>query len=260
MSKEEKKEAPAAVVTGEIVSAERGPVLSLRENTFEALHRQARALAPSLLIPKSLRGATPQETQANILLVLAYGAELGLGAVASLAGIAVVNGRPFSESNTLAAVVRSSSKCLYLRCTESTPKAVTWETHRDGEPGPDRRTFTWEMAITALYTGKDTYKQHPIRMLSARALGWLLRDVYPELVKGMSTEAERDDAETPAPAPLRGVAGTKAAVQARLNTPVPKEELEFPMPERVPVSSEPDAAERAAILAQEMALEPGASG
>lgn len=241
--------------------------LSLRESTFEALHRQARALSPSSLIPKHLRGKDNTETLANVTLVLAYGAELGLGAVASLSGIAVVNGRPFAESQTLAAAVRASGHCLYLRRTECGQGKVTWETHRRGEPSPESRTFTWEQATKAGLSGRDTYKAHPERMLSARALGWLLRDVYPDVTKGLGTEAERDDYEQRATvtvlSPVSGVERAKEAAKAALQSrDVPAGTLAADAADAVGMSShalgavavngEPSEDEKAAIRAAEM--------
>lgn len=196
--------------------------LALRGDTFDELFRQAKALSPSSLIPKHLRGATAAETMANVTLVLAQGRELGLGPVASLSGIAVVNGRPFTESKTLAAVVRASGLCKSLRCVEQSDKAVTWETWRHGEPEPERRTFTMDMAKTAGLASRDTYKAHPQRMLSARALGWLLNDVYPECTKGVGTEADREDAvyrEAPVDPPAVGVAGLKTTLLKRKGEP-----------------------------------------
>lgn len=225
--------------------------LSLREDTFEALHRQARALSPSSLIPKHLRGKDDKETLANVTLVLAYGSELGLGAVASLSGIAVVNGRPFAESQTLAAAVRASGLCAYLKRVAASDKAVTWETQRIGDPSPEQRTFTWGMAEKAGLAGRDTYKAHPERMLSARALGWLLRDVYPDVTKGLGTEAEREDHEhrgtVVSVVPLSGVAGAKEAARRALEAKTASAGA------AEVANSEPDEAERAAILAGEMA-------
>lgn len=249
----------ADALEGEVVQAK--PMgLALRGETFEELRRQAVALSPSSLIPKHLRSQNKDEKQAqaetlaNVTLVLAYGAELGLGAVASLSGIAVVNGRPFAESQTLAAAVRASGFCLYLRRTECGQGKVTWETHRRGEPTPESRTFTWEQATKAGLSGRDTYKAHPERMLSARALGWLLRDVYPDVAKGVGTEAERED-EMYRAAPtleLSGVAGAKAAAQAALqasNILLDRSSSAGPMPI---TNGEPSEEEKAAILAAEM--------
>jgi hypothetical protein len=225
--------------------------LALKGDTFDDLHRQAKALSPSALIPKHLRGKDDKETLANVTLVLAYGRELGLGPIASLSGVAVVNGRPFAESQTLAAAVRASGECLYLRRTEASAQSVTWETHRRGEPTPDRRTFTMNMAQTAGLAGRDTYKQHAERMLSARALGWLLRDVYPDVTKGMGTEVEREDAlyraEAEPPPPV-GVAGLKATLLKRHDV----QQAATPEPAREPLPmSHPDA---------EPPDEPGANG
>lgn len=240
----------------EVVEARPQAALALREDTFEALHRQARALAPSTFIPKHLRGPTKEETLANVTLVLAYGAELGLGAIASLSGIAAVNGRPFAESQTLAAAVRASGHCLYLTRTQASEKSVTWETHRRGEPKPDSRTFTWEQATKAGLAGRDTYKAHPERMLSARALGWLLRDVYPDVTKGVGTEVEREDEETlrPRVEVVGGVAGAKAAVAKQL-------EAKTASTVAHEASGEIGPEEQAQILARELAMgEPGANG
>lgn len=241
-------------IEGEVVHTK--PMgLALRGETFEDLRRQAVALSPSSLIPKHLRGQRPEETLANVTLVLAYGAELGLGAVASLSGIAVVNGRPFAESQTLAAAVRASGLCLYLRRTEAAGGKVTWETHRRGDPAPESRTFTWEMAGKAGLNGRDTYKAHPERMLSARALGWLLRDVYPDVVRGVGSEAEREDeALRAAPAPtLTGIAGAKENARKALEATTPST--------HAAEVGEMSEAEKAEILAQEKALaEPGSEG
>jgi hypothetical protein len=196
--------------------------LPLLAQSFGELHRQARALAPSALIPKGLRGGNIEETLANVTLVLAYGREVGLGPVASLSGIAVVNGRPFAESQTLAALVRASGHCRYLRRVESSKTSVTWETWRVGEPQPERRTFSMADAQAAGLAGRDTYKAHPERMLGARALGWLLRDVYPDVAKGLGTEAEREDAQyadAPPPVvveqPAKGVEGLKSTLKKK---------------------------------------------
>jgi hypothetical protein len=237
----------------EVVQA-RPAGLALRGDTFEDLRRQAVALSPSSLIPKHLRSQSKEETLANVTLVLAYGAELGLGAVASLSGIAVVNGRPFAESQTLAAAVRASGLCLYLRRSECAQGKVTWETHRRGDPAPESRTFTWEMAGKAGLNGRDTYKAHPERMLSARALGWLLRDVYPDVVKGVGSDAEREDEALryAAPAVPAGVAGAKSVVKAHL-------EAKTASADSSEIAQwEPDATEKAAILAKEN--EPGSDG
>lgn len=186
MSTENKPEDTRITVSGPL------PLLAA---SFDELHRQSKALAPSALIPKGLRGKDEKETLANVTLVLAYGREVGLGPIASLSGIAVVNGRPFAESSTLAALVRASGHCSYLRRTKSTKDSVTWETWRKGDPQPESRTFTMQDAQVAGLAGRDTYKAHPERMLGARALGWLLRDVYPDITKGLGTEAEREDAQ-----------------------------------------------------------------
>lgn len=216
--------------------------LALKGDTFDELFRQAKALSPSSLIPKHLRGKDNAETLANVTMVLAQGRELGLGPVASLSGIAIVNGKPFVESKTLAAVVMASGKAKYLRRVESSPKSVTWETWRHGAPEPERRTFTMEDAQRAGLSGRDTYKQHPERMLSARSLGWLLNDVYPDETRGMGTETEREDAVCraaveAAPPPV-GVAGLKATLLKRQDTPqdVTPEPTREPLP-----ASHPDA-------------------
>lgn len=229
--------------------------LPLLGESFDELHRQAKALAPSTLIPKHLRGPDQATTLANVTIVLAYGRELGVGPIAALGGIAVVNGRPFAESQLLAGVVRNSGQCLYLRRLEATPASVTWETHRVGDPAPERRTFTWQDAVKCGYDKKDTYQQHPVRMLSARALGWLCRDVYPDVCKGLGTEAERIDYEQevlgPPPAPKSGGELLRERI-VRANPQL------APPP---PATPEPDEEEAAAIRAQEQALaEPGSAG
>lgn len=242
-----------------IQKVEKAPLPLLGE-TFEDLHRQARALAPSTLIPKHLKVIANGKvddvaTLANVTIVLAYGRELGIGPVAALGGIAVVNGKPFAESRTLAAVVRASGLAHYLTCKESTATSCTWETHRKGEPDPVKKTFTWQMAVRAGYDKKETYQQHPEKMLSARALGWLCNDVYPDLCKGLGTEAERmdyeDDLRGPPPAPKSGSELLRQTIVR--NNP----QLSPPPP-----TATPDAPEDPAYVAahEQAAMEPGSNG
>ena len=67
------------------------------------------------------------------------------------------------------------------------------EVKRKGRPTPSRAAFGWKDAKLAGLTGKDTYKQHPGRMLKARARAFALRDAFPDVLCGILSTDEAHD-------------------------------------------------------------------
>lgn len=156
------------------------------KNIDEAL-RLAEMLAKSDLVPKDF-----QNKPGNILVAVQWGSELGLQPLQSMQNIAVINGRPSLWGDSVIAIVKASPLCEYI-VEETTDTQSTCKVKRRGEP-EQFRTFTMDDAAKAGLKGKSgTWTQYPKRMLQMRARSWALRDVFPDVLRGMPIAEELMD-------------------------------------------------------------------
>jgi hypothetical protein len=171
-------------------------------------------------VPKSLRGK-PAETAACIL----AGREIGIGPMESLQKIHVVDGRPSLSAELMRSLVlRAGHEIRYPVLTDD---KVVAEGRRSGSE--DWTTVTWTMkdAQRIGVGGKQTWKQFPRQMLSARATSELCRLLFPDALGGISVTPEEladEQAERPA----------KPVTITRQQAPAPMAEPE-PTPEPEPV-------------------------
>lgn len=178
-------------------------------NLAEAM-RFAELLASSSMVPQAFQGKP-----ANVLLAIAWGKEIGLGALQALQNIAVIQGRPTLWGDAALALVRGHPACAGVReGTEGEGDARHgWcEVTRRGEQ-PQRRTFSVADAKRAGLWGKSgPWQQYSDRMLQLRARGFAIRDVFPDALRGVVlAEEAQDEPETPrfventATDPLKGI-------------------------------------------------------
>lgn len=180
---------------------------SLAPQNLEEAFKFAEILSKSKLVPKDFEG-----NQGNILVAIQWGAELGLQPMQAMQNIAVINGRPSLWGDSVIALVKASPLCEYV-VEDVTDTAATCRVKRRGEP-EQVRTFTTEDAKKAgLYGKQGPWTQYPKRMMQMRARSWALRDVFPDVLRGMPVAEELMDMPverdvTPAPAPQQPVATT----------------------------------------------------
>ena len=107
-------------------------------------------------------------SEAQAIVKVMAGAELGLPPFASIAGIHFINGKPALGSNVVATLVKNDPRYDY-RIDECNNKicAINW--FEDGKL-VGVSTFTMEEANAAGITGKPTWKAYPSDMLFARAI------------------------------------------------------------------------------------------
>ena len=150
-----------------------------------------RMAANSLFVPKDLRGK-PED----IALAAIHGAELGLGPMQAIQSIAVINGRPSVWGDVALALVRGSGLCetVYEGIEGDGDKRVGFcEVCRKGER-PQRREFSVTQAKQAGLWGKaGPWQAYADRMLQLRARGFALRDVFPDVLRGLVTAEEAGD-------------------------------------------------------------------
>jgi len=157
----------------------------LSPKTFEQALTFANYLADSDMVPKDFKGKP-----GNCLIAMQWGMEVGLKPLQALQGIAVINGRPRLWGDALIALVRSSPLCEYIN--EEMDKAGTaiCRAKRKGE-AEQTRTFSDADAKTAGLAGKQgPWMTSPKRMKQLRARAFALRDVFPDVLKGMPMAEE----------------------------------------------------------------------
>jgi hypothetical protein len=136
-------------------------------------------------------------SQEAALLIMATGAELGIPATTALRAVHIVKGKPILSSDLIVALcLKRTDLCEYFICVESTAQQATYETKRSGVPTPTRNTFTIEDAQRAkLGVGNpdSNWGKYPKAMLRHRAAAELARQVYPDIVLGLYSEAEEEE-------------------------------------------------------------------
>lgn len=144
----------------------------------------ARDIAPTDFVPKALRG-----NAAAVTACILAGRELGLGPMASLQNIFVIEGTPALRAQMMRALVLAHGHSY--RISEWTAqRCVMWGTRlgTNQEQGPAE--FTMDDARRAHLDRKPVWQAYPSDMLLARATAKLCRSVFADALAGMSYAAE----------------------------------------------------------------------
>lgn len=162
---------------------------TLTPTSFTEAIKFAETLSRSDIVPKDFKG-----NAGNILVAIQWGLELGLQPMQAMQNIAVINGRPSLWGDSVIALVKGSSLCEYIYETVDNGVA-TCRVKRKGEE-EQVRIFTMEDAKLAGLLGKQgPWSQYPKRMLQMRARAFALRDVFPDVLKGMPIAEEIQDTQ-----------------------------------------------------------------
>lgn len=141
-------------------------------------------LADSSLVPKDFQGKA-----GNVLVAIQWGMEIGLKPLQAMQNIAVINGRPSLWGDAVIALARSSPACEYIIESQTATEA-TCRVKRRGEP-EQVRTFSMVDAKLAGLAGKQgPWAQYPKRMMQMRARAFAIRDVFPDVLKGLPVAEE----------------------------------------------------------------------
>lgn len=159
----------------------------LSPQTFDQALTFSQYLADSDMVPKDYKGKP-----GNCLIAMQWGAEVGLKPLQALQNLAVINGRPALWGDSVIAIVRASPLCEYVIETDDGHTA-TCKVKRRGEP-EQIRTFSVDDARAAGLAGKQgPWTQFPKRMRQMRARAFALRDVFPDVLRGVNIAEEARD-------------------------------------------------------------------
>ncbi|UUC95452.1 recombinase RecT [Comamonas sp. C11] len=170
----------------------------LSPQTFDQALTFSQYLADSDLVPKDFKGKP-----GNCLIAMQWGSELGLKPLQSLQNLAVINGRPALWGDAVIALVMASPVCEYVTEDDDGETAFC-RVKRKGAP-EQVRSFSMDDARKAGLAGKQgPWTQYPKRMRQMRARAFALRDVFPDVLRGMPIAEELQDIPTDTPAASHG--------------------------------------------------------
>lgn len=153
-------------------------------------------LSNSGLVPTTYRGK-----KNDVLVALLKGAEIGLSPMSAIDSICVINGRAVLWGDAPLALVKNSGKLASIKesCTGSiadkTFKATCHVKAKDGHE--QEHVWTYARAEKAGLIKKDSiaWEKYPERMLQLKARAWCLRDVFPEVLKGLGIQEDLEGVE-----------------------------------------------------------------
>lgn len=158
---------------------------------YETGWRLAKAIVAANMQPKSFGNG--QQATCACFVAMQAGAEIGLSPMQSIQNIAVINGKPGIYGPAALALVEASGKLTDLEEMvegQGDQRAAVIVITRVGRKP---RTFKFSVADAKraeLWGKKGPWSQYPDRMLIARARGFALRDVFPDVLLGCTHTIE----------------------------------------------------------------------
>jgi hypothetical protein len=153
-----------------------------------SLMEQAELLARSNLVPKAFRGKP-----ADVVVAMLLGQELGLGPMATMSMVDVIEGNATLNAEGKVCLVRKAGHSVSGEALAT--KAVA--RGRRSDTGDEMAVeWTLQMAQRAGLAGKAVWKQYPEAMLWSRAVSQLCRMLFPDVLAGLSYTPEEVEAFT----------------------------------------------------------------
>jgi hypothetical protein len=168
-------------------------------SNLERALKTAEMLSKAKCLPQEFWG-----NPADILVVVQFGDDLGIKPMTALQNTMIVNNRPALWGDLMLAIcMRTKGKeGGFIDCIETFDEEnqiAKCIVKRDGRE-PLERTFSRQKAETAKLWGKvgktgnaSSWVTHPERMLQFKARGFALRDMFPDILKGVVSIEEMAD-------------------------------------------------------------------
>lgn len=163
---------------------------------MQGLAAMAVTLSAANAVPQALRGRPN-----DVFLVLLTARELGVAPTAALRTCYVVNGAVTLAPKLRAAMVRQQHLGRIWPDPANSRTLATWHATRADEDHQQTYSYTFTIEDAQAVpekikdkwltmANKDNWKSYPQRMLSWRALGYLLDDIFPEVGTGLYSADE----------------------------------------------------------------------
>lgn len=137
------------------------------------------------------------KTQAQAVVKIMAGKELGLSPFQAVSGVYMVNGRLALQANVMASLIKKSLKYDYTvdSLTETECAISFYNIEKEGKNPLGVSAYTFKDAAKAGLVNKDNWKNYPKNMLFARALSNGARWYCPDIICGWHTTEEIQDLE-----------------------------------------------------------------
>src|SRR4029077_5007419 len=137
-------------------------------------------------VPQNLR-----DNPAAITAALLYGHEVGLGRMASLAMIAVINGRPTLSAEAQRALILAAGHEVWVEEAHANRRAPCGR--RRGSDVISRVSWTIDDARRANLAGKQPWRMYPRQMVQAGASAEPPPSIFPDVIRGLRATEELED-------------------------------------------------------------------
>lgn len=156
------------------------------ETEMKALVQLAITLSAAQLVPRALK-----DKPNDVLLVLLTARDLGIKLTTALRLCYPIEGQVTVAPKLKLAIIRERGLGRVWPDPENDATQATWYAVRADDPETVfASSYTIEEATSAKLAGKDNWKHYPGRMLSWRALGYLMDDAFGEVGAGLYSPDE----------------------------------------------------------------------
>lgn len=168
----------------------------LTPTNFSGLWEMSQIFAVSGMMPKELQGK-PEA----VFVAINMGYELGLSPLSAIQNISVINGRPTVWGDAMLAIVRASGKLTKFReyftgTWANDDFTAVCECARGQESAQEQFSIA-DAKIAKLWAypsaGVTPWHKYPKRMLQMRARSWALRNMFSDVLKGISATEEMQE-------------------------------------------------------------------
>lgn len=163
--------------------------LAIMPKSLAEIEQYAQTIKSSRLAPKSFK------TVAAITIAIASGLEVGLKPLQALQYIAVINGRPVVWGDAGVAIVQASGLLEdYNLVWDADNEEARCTVKRRGMPRAHTVKFGFaEARLGKLLDKEGPWRNFPSRMCQWRARSWCMRDVFADVLLGLTFAEEAAD-------------------------------------------------------------------
>lgn len=166
----------------------------LQLTTLDSIRALARYILKAGIWPAGANKSGDFESaEAQVVVAIAYGMEVGLPPICAAQQVAVINGRACVWGDAMLALCMRSpywDNMLDERIEGEGENTTAYCTVKRKGMKPVTRSFSAKEARQAGLLDKQAWKTYPRRMLQMRARAFALRDTFPDVLRGLYAAEE----------------------------------------------------------------------